>query len=275
VERDALEQVWLKTRTAWLEGRHTRTVQLYEFAARQFFEWVDVSPWQVSPEMVQKWIRWMAREGGRDGGPLSAATINQRVSALASFYTFAAEHAVDDRGAPLWPPEQPNPFRDVARPRVRRRTKPLTIHEAQAILAAIYTESMTGQRDHALLLTIATTDRPAAEVLSLQLGKWWKSRDGLPVFVIQGEPVKLERRAREAIIDYLETSGRLATMRSGEYVFAPLYPERIQRVRPGTATDPDRPISGSTANAILSRYARRAGIDPKRVRLGWLRGTLV
>jgi hypothetical protein len=62
-------------------------------------------------------------------------------------------------------------------------------------------------------------------------------------------------------------------MRAGEYVFIPLYPERVRRLpgHAGRPLQPDRPLSVSSANRIVKKYARRAGVDPAKAHLRGLR----
>ena len=76
----------------------------------------------------------------------------------------------------------------------------------------------------------------------------------------------------EAIRDWLEAAGRLATMGPGDFVFTPLSDNaaRLPNVD-GGAWDGNRALSAGEVNRRLKRYARAAGLDERRIHVHVLR----
>lgn len=270
-------------RRAWLAAKGRHTARAYQLAYRQFFAWAGVRPWQVSPELAQAWVQHMAAAG------LAARSINLKLSALVSFYDFAARPRgmgdVAGVGSPrpdgLWPAGQGNPFQAVPRPPVplNRRSAYPSPGEVRAILAAINIRCRTGRRDYALLLALLVTGRRPGEVLGLRWGDLEPLEGGDYAWGYRnqaGRPGRamLSHAGYRAICAYLETDGRPpGHMRAEDFIFVPLYPERIRRLpgQAGRLLQPDRPLSVSTANRIVKKYARRAGVDPAKAHLRGLR----
>jgi len=243
-------------RHAWLAAKGRHTARAYQLAYRQFFAWAGVRPWQVSPELAQAWVQHMAVAG------MAARSINLKLSAMASFYDFVG---------------QANPFHDVARPPVPPypRSPYPSPAEVRAMLAAVNTRCRTGRRDYALLLALLVTGRRPGEVLGLRWGDLEPLEGGDYAWVYRsqaGRPGRavLSRAGYQAICAYLEMDGRPpARMRAQEYVFIPLYPERVHRLpgQAGRPLQPELPLSVSSANRIVKKYARRAGVDPAKAHL--------
>lgn len=279
---------WETAKESWLESKRRRsggenTVKAYALAVRQFFEWAGVEPWQVSPAMAQEWAQWMG--GERKGkGPLSSASIGLKLAALSSFYDFVQKRYTfhnprDGQEISLWPADRINPFSTVERPRVSPygRSKFPTVDELKSILATINTACLTGKRDFALLYTVATTCRRSSEVLSLRWGDLQEMEDGNFCFEYRykgGEMRRavLNRQAYQAICAYVEMDGRpVAEMGDEDFIFVPMDPMRILRLRPEAEVDGSKPISNSQANRILKKYARRAGVDKEKAHIHGLR----
>ena len=167
---------WIEAYQAWLESKRRRsgganTAKTYETAWKQFFRWSQVKPWEVTPQLAERWTVFLAHEGreikDRNNGtiirrqPLSDSSINLKLAALSSFYNFV------QKGYDLWPANRRNPFDGVERNKISPygRAKYPTADEAKALLAAINPDTLTGKRDFALLFTILVTCRRSSEVL--------------------------------------------------------------------------------------------------------------
>lgn len=92
--------------------------------------------------------------------PVKAATVNLRLAALSSFYTFAL-HRDFLRG--------PNPITRVARQRVRgyEAATPMHYEDLRERLARIDRDTLAGQRDYALLLLGLHTGRRLSELAGM------------------------------------------------------------------------------------------------------------
>ncbi len=220
------------------------------------------------------------------GTPLSRASVNQKISALSSFFQFVQARYVfrtpDGREVALWPADRANPFGAVERAEidVYARAQYPSTEEVQAILGAINTETERGARDFALLYTFAVTCRRAREILSLRWGqiepaadKHWKFK-----YVYKGGKTKvapLQNDVYQAMVHYLKKVGRYP-LKADELVFVTLDGERAGRVLDSGVLDCDpaqanRAITNGQANRMLKVYARRAGVDERKAHLHALR----
>ncbi|MFW6116668.1 MAG: tyrosine-type recombinase/integrase [bacterium] len=280
---------WQKLKDAWFEsirrgsGRDN-TVKTYRIAVRQFFEWTykrydrNVPPWSVNTMMAEEWTIHLDR-----GRKLAASTINLKLAALTSLYDYARR-----QGA--WPADRINPFRSVKRTKIdeySRATFP-TSAELKKILRTINRETLTGKRDFALLFSFAVTCRRSGELLKLRWGdidhESLASGHHIYAYEVLKKGADQKRRAileasvYDAICDYLEAAGRLDRSTDmepapDEYVWTPLWPERALRLQPDldVAEVASSPISNKTANGILKKWARRAGVDEEKAHLHALR----
>jgi site-specific recombinase XerD len=288
---------WSAAEHAWLESKRRRsggenTVRTYKIALTQFFAWSGARPWEVGPGHAQHWAVHLATEGKEETdpetgvtvrGPLSEATVSLKLAALSSFYDFVQRRYTfpgpDGKYATLWPADRANPFAVVERPKISPygRAKYPTTDELQAMLSEINTACLTGKRDFALLYTLSTTCRRASEVLNMQWGDIQRLADGNYSFQYRykGGDLRravLTRQAFQAICAYLVADDRPPeTMQDEDYIFIPLYPNRIKRLRPDAEVDPNQPLSNHQANAILKKYARRCGVDLDKAHLHALR----
>jgi integrase len=297
-----LWSAWQMARERWLASkRNQNTVRAYELAARQFYEWAACEPWRVSPVHAQDWKQHLART-------LAPATVGLKLAAMSNFYWFVQNRHVvpippnqdiqsihdhpflyitpDGHNLTLWPADRANPFSTVDRPAVPdNRAKFPTTVEFMQLIAEINTTCLSGKRDFALLYAFATTGRRFNELINLRWGDIDADPrdDGDYTYTYQvlkkraeGETRRavLDANVRQAIVSYLEADGRpIEGLAPGAYIFVPIYPDRIRRIRPDAACDPNRPISNSTANAILKKYAKRANVDPDKCHVHGLRHT--
>lgn len=273
--------------------------------------WPMVSYWQVNIGLAQAWKDILASAGkplyglvngqraeiGRAG--LSAASIKLKLAALKGFYDFVSNvyqvpynphlHdpyiqdnllflSEDGRSVLLWNPQWRNPFNSKAIRRGDSAKKPvyLSTTEVERILARINTRTVSGKRDFALFMALWSTACRSSEILSLKWGDLAESANGNFVFSFRGksgkvESVELDRRVWQWICVYLEATGRLEEMGPDDYIFTALDPERVQRIKPDLSVETNRPLSNKTANGIMKKYARRAGVEVSKAHLHALR----
>ncbi len=260
---------WLAKKERASGSQHT--LRAYRTAWTQFFEYTKIPPWNVTPEHAQAWAMYMSSMG------LSDSTVNTRLSALSSFYTFASTQytvlADNDQWMPLY--TGANPFRCIERPKTKlcSQSNHLTCEEVARILSVIRLESPRGWRDMALLLGLYVTARWPSEWLHLQWGDirngeggytfHYRGRDGQ----IRIAPLPWELWL--TIQGYLKRVGWWESMSGDDYIFRPLDPTRAARL--GMPVVQNKPISSATANRILKKHARRAGVDEEKCQLRALR----
>lgn len=273
---------WEAAQTAWLESKRRRsgrdnTVNTYKTAVRQFFEFAQCPPWEVSPLIAQEWVLDMDAQG------LAKSTVNVKLAAMSSLYDFVQRRYVamtpDGRTVSLWPADRVNPFNTVERVKVSPygRAEYPSVDELKAILSQINTSCLTGKRDFALLFTIATTCRRFSEIVNLKWGDLRELEEGDFAFsyIYKGGEEReavLPKTCYQAICAYLAEDGRPPEeMAEGDYVFVALYPERIKRMDPEREVNPNQPISNRTANRVLKKYARRVDVDEEKAHVHGLR----
>ncbi len=102
---------------------------------------------------------WVARPR-RDGRPVAASTVNQRLAILSSFYTFARRRELLD---------VENPISRLDRRPVQRYAgaRPLDALDVTARLAAIDRTRAAGLRDYALYSLALSTGRRLSELAAL------------------------------------------------------------------------------------------------------------
>lgn len=278
-------QIWRKARDTWLVF-HARTCQstcrLYGLAWEQFFgychDYFGIPPWRVETAHARAWQEHLQEEG------LAAATINQKLSGVSSFFNFIIHGDtritgldkpiyVDSRGRPRVNPlgEESNLLRIK---RVRHvKTKLLSREDAEKTMRSIHTDSLTGARNYALLLTFFYTGCRTNEVLEMRWGdiEGPSGEGGNYSFQHRGMGGRmytsvLPTRCYEAIVHYLELARRWPASRPraiqpDEYIWQPLQTHGIANF--GHVHDPDanRHIVGSQVNDILHRCLRRAGVE--------------
>jgi len=149
---------------------------------------------------------------GEGEGHISAATYNQRLAIISSFYTFAHKASLLE-GA--------NPIDRVERARVQAYASAtaLTPSDAQAKLKSIDRSTLDGQRDYALLVVGMSTGRRASELAGLR----WKHVTTTPRAILVWARTKggktmrdeLEPRVGRTLLAYMyavygNTIGQLA-----------------------------------------------------------------
>jgi len=125
---------------------------------------------------------------GEGEGPISAATYNQRLAIVSSFYTFAHKASLLE-GA--------NPLDRVERARVQAyaHATALTPSDVQAKLQGIDRSTLDGLRDYALLVVGMSTGRRANELAALR----WKHVTTTPRVVLVWARTKGGKTMRDEV----------------------------------------------------------------------------
>lgn len=147
---------WAFVVAEWIKTRKTeRTRKIYADIRRAFSEYVGVELWEVTALHVTQWRDSMAG--------LSDATIAQRLTAIASLYTYAMKKS----DPPL---TTYNPVASVPRPQVEAYGKSRHLDRAQvdAVLKQPNRATVEGKRDYAMLVLEMTTAIRRAELVSIR-----------------------------------------------------------------------------------------------------------
>lgn len=216
-----------------------------------FFAHCGKHPGEVTALDVQGWRDVLEGKG------FKPATVYARISRLSSFYTWVM------RDPALGPFIKGNPA-DFARPKCPRpyqteSSKALDDEQVGALVRVVRRKAeagdVVGKRDYALLLLFITTGMRRQEVIGLRVSDLELREDGLVVRcrVKGGDYVGRavdEPLVREALLDYLKSSGRANALGSDR----PLWTRHDRAGRAGA------PLSSHSFSKNLKGYARAAGI---------------
>lgn len=188
-----------------------------------------------------------------DGRPVAAATFNQRVAIMASFYAFARKRQLLDLAA--------NPADLVERRPVQEYAgaQPLDPQDVAARLASLDTHTPAGLRDRALLSLALMTGRRASELAALRWGDITLSGSGGKARITWRRTKGNHKEHNE-----LDASTTAALLRW----LSAAYGREL-----GPSLDPDAPLwlslsrniqgrrRAMTVDAISDVYAKRLGVS--------------
>lgn len=262
---------WLDAKEAKTGSRNTRRV--YEASVKAFFEFAGVHPWVVSGVHVNGWQRELRKQGN------SETTINLRLSALSSFFSYCVDRFVlaDPVSGNEYALAERNPVRRAERSKIDPYEKAvfLNAEEVRALLRAVDQTTAVGLRDYALLVTYVYTGRRSSEVrrlrwgdISREQGRYfyrWTGKGGVH------RTDELPAPAYQAMAAYLKAAGRWETLTPDTYVFTAL--SDVATRLPNVTEYQAQPLSSAMVNRIVKKWARRAGLQWERIHTHTLRHT--
>jgi len=241
------ESNWMAARALYLAGLRPNTRRAYATGLAQFAAYCrhqGVAMWDAGRALVEAWLVEM-RESG-----LAESTISTRVAAVSGFFRFAAlryTSVVDGAVSGL---VSHNPAEGLGlKSRKFGKSAYLSAGELTALLGAIDRGTATGRRDYALLLGYVLTGRRNSEWRTIRCGDIQRV-DGIWIYRWSGKgqvnlAYELPGFLAQALVMWMpiETYAKINL---------PVFPGR---------RDQHRPMSAQTANNILRRYAKLAGIE--------------
>lgn len=257
---DPIAKSWRQAVFDWLGNLDSpRTRRAYAQAWRDFLTVMDVQhPLEVTHSHTIAYKEYLSTTlSPRTGRLYSQSTINLRLSALSSFFTHAMQHGLVDH----------NPVDDVTRKHVKPYGKATHLNiergEHRLFLDQTDTDTLQGKRDYALLLLLLTTGVRVSVVSNAyiddieQRGSEW-------VLVYQQKGGETDAARITAIMpvieDYLIARDvSLAEVDLPLFVATPRGQQIIDRT--GHTADSIRPLTTTTINNLVRKYARRAGLD--------------
>jgi integrase/recombinase XerC len=253
--RNAL-RLWAEASTAPSTERREELQGYKQRVVSSFFSFTNKHPGEISALDVEEWRRWLECPKP-DGLGLRPNTVYARVCFLSSFFEWAMrdtllrEH-IRSNPARLAMPKAPKAYQTES-------VKAWTDEELQAIVRVVSEKAalgdIVGKRDYALLLFYLTTGMRRQEVIGLRGGNIKLDDDSITLTgkVKGGDYVGREVRdplLREAMIDYLSSSGRLTALKTD----SPLWTRHDRAGRPGAA------LTSHAFVKNLKRYAHDAGV---------------
>jgi len=253
------------------------TVEAYRSILTHFFAFRH--PEDATRADVEYFLRQKLTSAPGYGDPPSAASRNQRLSILSSFYRYASTYMIpgpDGRPRPLF--RAASPTLGVTRAKVSRTPRAFTFDELERLFAVIPLDTERGLRDRAIYACLFWCARRKSEIANLLFGDLFHGvvqdsdgtkRDAI-LYRFRGKGGKVDiaempKAAYMAVMRYLSQSGRLATIADDDPLFVGV------PVHPAIVHDPYKPIGGDTIWLNLRKYMRLAGLDARRLNVHSLR----
>ena len=247
---------WQRAALDWsLNIASERTRGAYLAAWQAFFGSWTVAPWEVTQgDLIAYKAALQTAPSPQTGKVLGQSSINQRLSALSSFFTFA-------QGRGLRPD---NPVEGVKRDSVTPYGKATWLspkrNEDRRLLAMVDDSTIQGKRDKAILLLALTAALRVGELASLTVGAL--RRQGASAFLTYRrkgghiEEIPLAKEAAAALAVYLATRADV----TGD---SPLF-VATDRGRKAAASigrygaDEEKPLSSRAIRYLVGTYATHA-----------------
>lgn len=268
-------RLWQQCYADWLRSIRelsgsTESQRSYHNLARSFFCAPTRNPDTYTRAEVEQFVRRPVVTRHRDGTlferPAKPTTQNSRLTALRSFYDFAAQYDVPYRDGVRPILHTPSPTRGMKSLKIGRTRRDMTEEELKRLFAAVPRDTVQGKRDYAILSFYFWTARRRSEIARLRWG------DIFDVVFIEGNrqrlghmyrysskghsremfSAELPQPAYEALKEYLVAAGRWAQMTPEQPLFMAL-----EEHNPYHKTEP---LSGGAIWWIFNKYAKQAGL---------------
>ncbi len=224
-------------------GRMPRTAENYEFYLNRFVEFAgDITPDQITAELLRKYRLWLNRYKSLDGNELAMITQSYHLIALRGFLKYFSR-----RDIPSLAPDK------IELPKTHRKQVTfLHYDEVVRLLEEIDTKEESGLRDRAIMELLFSSGLRVSELVNL-------NRDHINTkrreFMVRGKgqkdrPVYISESAADWVEQYL--AARQDTL-------APLFISYSKNVEANTSGDYRR-LTARSIQRMVSKYARLAGI---------------
>lgn len=256
----------------WSLSHSSDTIYAYRHILSAFFS-VGKHPSDYTRADVLDFINRPTQGQRSRGKPPSTATVNQRLYILKSWFAWATEYTVespDGRPERLLKTLPPTTGLRAGQP--LRSPKSLSTEELERLFSVIPRDTVKGARDYTIILWYAISARRRMELARLT---WGSIKDAIlvdangtrrngHVFTFQGKGRSQEDDIQElsplvhqALMTYLEMSGRLSTMKDTDPLFVATDLNR------GLRFDQSRPLNDATIAHSFKRYCKLASLSPK------------
>lgn len=224
-------------------GRMPRTAENYEFYLNRFVEFAgDITPDQITAELLRKYRLWLNRYKSLDGNELAMITQSYHLIALRGFLKYFSR-----RDIPSLAPDK------IELPKTHRKQVTfLHYDEVVRLLEQVDTNEESGLRDRAILELLFSSGLRVSELVNL-------NRDHINTkrreFMVRGKgqkdrPVYISESAADWVEQYLAVR---------QDTLAPLFISYSKNVEANTSGDYRR-LTARSIQRMVSKYARLAGI---------------
>jgi site-specific recombinase XerD len=260
-----MDATWTACLTHFLQQIEDRSGSLasrrsYASVLTRFLSTLD-NPADATRADVLQFLSSPSNSNRNKGSAVTASCKNARRSIISSFYRFASGYEID--GTPLFARPLPTLGLPHLKPAVAYHA--LNIDGLERLFAAIPTDTVKGLRDRALFLTYFWTARRRSELIDL---RW---HDIQPAIIEGRETHTYQYRAKgtsrtvrtaelpmpayQAVMRYLEMSGRIGHLQPDSPIFVSVHPGQGYK-----DSRTNMPLNRDYANKQLKIYCRLAGL---------------
>ena len=260
------EHPWSRCLSAFLAASFDRshsqeTLRTYRRALYRFLS----EPMKIPKDYTREDVSVFIHRPSADGKAPAVSTVNQRLSALRSFYSYAASYTIEGPdGHPVAILRRPAPTGGFKHGRADRVYRAMSYEEFTQFFAVIPKDTPLGLRDRSLFLLYFWTARRRAEIQRLTWGDvergtiideggsrriGWLYHFRNKGSSTQDDVAELPEAAKIALDKYLVASGRMATIQPQDPLFV--------------AEGSDTPLSFVAIFKRMKMYLKAAGLDGK------------
>lgn len=224
-------------------GRMPKTAENYEFYLNRFIEFAgDITPEQISGEVLRKYRLWLNRYKSVNGDELAMITQSYHLIALRGLLKYFSR-----RDIPSLAPDK------IELPKTHRKQVTfLHYDEVMRLLDQVDAGSESGLRDRAIIELLFSSGLRVSELVNL-------NRDHVNTkrreFMVRGKgqkdrPIFISQAAADWVEKYLDER---------QDTLAPLFISYSKNVEPNTTGDYRR-LTARSIQRMVTKYARLAGI---------------
>jgi integrase len=270
---------WARCLVAYLRQLYeisgsTETLRIYKsYLARFFSQGKPVEAYTKEDVLA---FMYSDCQSTRNRGAPMPATVNLRLTVVASFLKFASIYTIPGPdGKPTTLFKGASPTLGIRRAKPAKTYRAMNTDELEKFFSVIDDSTIQGKRDRAIFTLYLYSARRREEIARLTFGDIERCtltdedgtrREGHRYrFRNKGHSreddyAELAAPAKAAIDDYLIASGRLPGMKPEDPLFVSLSPRHG-----GGPANQGKAIRGASINARMKHYAKLAGIDEKRL----------
>jgi len=244
---------------AYGHSNSQETLSAYRRILNRFFS----EPVKMPDDYTREDVSIFINRPSPNGKAPAVATVNQRLSALRSFYAYASSYTIEGAdGHPVAILRHPAPTSGLKHGRADRVYRAMSYEEFTQFFSVIPTDTPRGLRDRSMFLFYFWTARRLAEVQRLC---WGDIEQGIIIdeggsrrigwlyhfrnkgSSTQDDVAELPEAAKIALDKYLVASGRMTSIQPQEPLFV--------------AEGSDTPLSFVGIYKAMKKYLKAAGLD--------------
>lgn len=243
----------------------------YDAVLRAFFSDPARDPQSYSRQDVEQFLARPSQSRRNFGKPVGICSRNQKTAILASFFKYCSTYTVNTDGRPAALLERQAPTVGMGYGTPPKSYRALSVYEIEKLFAMLNGKDVRSLRDRCIYLWLLLSSKRRTEVSSLNWSdvshgmidgreSWYFTYRAKGSARVESKQ-ELPEEVYNALIEYLEASGRLQTIKGDDPLFTSLPPRHG-----GNFRNVGKRLSGHAINENLKMLAIKCGItDTERI----------